>query len=108
MPSHPFDFEIQADVFSTPELTAIFAEQRRFERWLVFEAALAETQAQLGIIPAEAATEICAKAKVECLDLDAMREAYKKSRNSLVPLVRALKNACSGGHGEFAAESGAW
>jgi len=101
MPSHPFDFEIQADIFSTPEMTAIFAEQRRFERWLEFEAALAATQAGLGIIPTEAAAEINAKANTACLDLEAMREDYKKSRNSLMPLVKALRNACTGSHGEF-------
>ena len=101
MPSHPFDFEIQANIFSTPEMTAIFAEQRRFERWLEFEAALATTQAGLGIIPTEAAAEISCKAKISCLDLEAMREGYKKSRNSLMPLVKALRNACTGEHGEF-------
>jgi adenylosuccinate lyase len=101
MPSHPFDFEIQANVFSTPEMTAIFAEQRRFERWLEFEAALATSQAGLGIIPTEAAAEISSKANISALDLEAMREGYKKSRNSLMPLVTALRNACTGEHGEF-------
>jgi adenylosuccinate lyase len=101
MPSHPFDFEIQSNIFSTPELTAIFSEQRRFERWLAFEAALADSQAELGIIPREAAGEIRAKAGMDCLDLEGMREAYKKSRNSLMPLVQALRDACDDQHGEF-------
>jgi adenylosuccinate lyase len=101
MPSHPFDFEIQADIFSTPEMTGIFAEQQRFSRWLEFEAALAATQAELGIIPHEAAAEIVAKARLSCLDLDAMREGYQKSRNSLIPLINALRAACRNGHGDF-------
>ncbi len=101
MPSHPFDFEIQANIFSTPEMTGIFDEQQRFSRWLEFEAALAATQAGLGIIPPEAATEIVAKAKLSCLDPVAMREGYQKSRNSLVPVLKALREACRNGHGEF-------
>jgi adenylosuccinate lyase len=101
MPSHPFDFEIQAHVFSTPEMTAIFAEQQRLSRWLEFEAALAATQADLGIIPAAAAAEIVARATISCLDQVAMRAGYQKSRNSLVPLLNALRGACRHGHGEF-------
>lgn len=101
MPSHPFDFEIQADIFSTPEMTAIFAERQRFGRWLEFEAALAATQAEMGIIPAKAAAEIVAKASLQHLDLGAMKAGYQKSRNSLIPLINALRGACDNGHGEF-------
>lgn len=101
MPCHPFDFEIQTNIFSTPEMTGIFAEEQRFNRWLEFEAALATTQAELGIIPPEAAREIVARARLSCLDLDALREGYTKSRNSLLPLIKALRDACQKGHGEF-------
>lgn len=101
MPSHPFDFEIQANIFSTPEMTAIFDEQHRFGRWLEFEANLAATQAELGIIPSAAANEIVAKAKISCLNPTTIREGYKKSRNSLIPVINALRAACSNNHGEF-------
>lgn len=101
MPTHPFDFEIQADVFSTPEIKAVFTEQRRFRRWLEFEAALARTQAELGIIPTAAAQEIAARADLNQLDLDAVRESYTKSRNSLIPIIKALRGACNKNHGEF-------
>jgi 3-carboxy-cis,cis-muconate cycloisomerase len=101
MPSHPFDFEIQADIFSTPEMTAIFDEQRRFNRWLEFEAALAASQAELGIIPVEAASEITARASLASLDLAVVRSGYQKSRNSLIPIIRGLRDACRNGHGEF-------
>ena len=101
MPSHPFDFEIQSDLFSTPEMTAIFSERQRFTRWLGFEAALAEAQAELGIIPREAAQEIATKANLDCLDLEAVRKAYRQSRNSLMPLINGLRRACVAPHGEY-------
>jgi 3-carboxy-cis,cis-muconate cycloisomerase len=101
MPSHPFDFEIQSDLFSTPELTAIFAERQRFNRWLRFEAALAKTQGEMGIIPLAAAEEIVAKASLESLDLDIIRQGYQQSRNSLIPLIKGLRLACTSNHGEF-------
>ena len=101
MPSHPIDFQIQAGVFSTPELQALFDEQRRFERWLEFEAALAGAQGELGVIPEAAAREIQDKARLACLDLGAVAAGYKTSRNSLVPVARALRLACAEGYGEY-------
>ncbi len=100
MSSHPFDYNFQANVFSTPECTAIFSEKAKFQSWLDFEAALAESQAELGIIPKSAAQEIRAKAKVEFLDLNEIKEEYTKNRNSLVPVLKSLRKAC-GQAGEF-------
>lgn len=101
MPAHPIDFQIQADTYSTPELAAIFDEQARFGRWLAFEAALALVQGELGIIPMAAAEEISDKATIGQLDLDYLAAEYKKSRNSLVPLLKGLRRACGNGWGEF-------
>lgn len=101
MPSHPFDFEIQSDLFSTPELTAIFAERQRFSRWLHFEAALAKAQGETGVIPMAAAKEIADKANLDGLDLGIIRQGYQQSRNSLMPLIKGLRLACTSNHGEF-------
>ncbi len=101
MVSHPFDFEIQTDLYSTSELTDIFSEQRRFNRWLEIEAALAQTQARLGIIPADAAHEISSRAHLDEIDHDLLREEYTRSRNSLIPLIKTLRRACGSVHGEF-------
>ena len=101
MAIHPLDFEIQASVYSTPELSAIFSEEARFQRWLRIESTLASAQAELGVIPKEAAHEIMDKAHLGLLDLEAIRLGYTKSRNSLIPIINALRNACKNGHGEF-------
>ncbi len=95
MTAHPIDFDIQANIFSTPEGLAIFDEKNRFQRWLHFEAALAAAQGELGVIPPEAATTIQAKASIEHLDLDAVRREYTSNRNSLTPIIRALRQACA-------------
>ncbi|MHC4636584.1 MAG: class-II fumarase/aspartase family protein [Planctomycetota bacterium] len=101
MPSHPIDFEINRNVFGTPELLRIFDEQTRYQRWLDFEAALAKVQSELGVIPQRAAKEIGKKAKLESLDLKAVHEGYRRSRNSLVPLINGLRKACEKGYGEY-------
>jgi len=100
MPAHPIDFDIQSNLFSTPEGRAIFDEKSRFQRWLDFEAALAAAQGELGIIPPQAAAAIQAKASLDHLDLEAIRQEYTTNRNSLVPIVKALRQAC-GPYGDY-------
>ncbi|VAW34094.1 Adenylosuccinate lyase @ SAICAR lyase [hydrothermal vent metagenome] len=100
MAIHPFDFKLQADVFSTPEGRDIFAETSRIQNWLDFEAALALSQAELGIIPAAAAGIIQDNARLSRLDEAAIAEEYTRNRNSLMPVIKALRQAC-GSAGEF-------
>lgn len=101
MPAHPIDYQLQANVYSTPELTALFDETSRIARWLRFEAALAQSQAELGIIPQAAATEITCNATLDALDRELIREGYTSSRNSLIPVLKALRRACDDRHGDF-------
>jgi adenylosuccinate lyase len=101
MPSHPIDFQLQAHFYATSELLAVFDEQRRMNRWLQVEAALARAQGELGVIPAEAAREIAARAALEHLDLERIRQEYQRSRNSLMPVIKALRQACAGNCGQY-------
>ena len=98
---HPFDFQFNQDQFSTPELRAIFDEEAVIQRWLDFEAALATAQGELGVIPKEAAKEIASKARLDALDPSLIKDGYRKSRNSLIPVIKALKSACKGDAGQF-------
>ncbi len=101
MPIHPFDYQINPHVLSTPELEDLFDEQATLQRWLDFEAALAAAQAKHGVIPAEAAAEIQRRAKIEEIDLAGVRKRYGTSRNSVVPLLGELRRACTGSHGDY-------
>jgi len=101
MVSHPLDFQLQAGFYATPELLAVFDEKRKMNRWLQVEAALARAQAELGVIPAEAAREIGVRADLDHLDLELIKEGYRQSRNSLMPVIKALRAACRDGHGQY-------
>ena len=101
MPAHPIDFLVQSGMYSTAELLDVFDEKKRFARWLQFEAALALSQAELGIIPAEAGKEISRKARIELLDLGGVAEMYARNRNSLVPVLDGLRKICADGSGEY-------
>ena len=48
--------------YRSPEMDRIWSDRRRLEIWREVEVAACEAQAQLGVIPAEAAEEIAAKA----------------------------------------------
>src|SRR5499426_4262709 len=84
-----------------PGVRALFTEPARFQSWLDVEAALALAQAELDIIPAEAAREIAAKAQLDCLDLGAVREGLARTGHPLVPLVWELDRACAGDAGGY-------
>src|SRR5215470_17015060 len=84
-----------------PGVRALFSETARFQSWLDVEAALAEAQAELGIIPAAAAREIVGKCQLKYLDMAAVRAGLAKTGHPLVPLIWALDRACDGDAGGY-------
>ena len=101
MPTGVFDSILLRHVWATDELRAIFSDESRVQKWFDYEAALALSQAELGIVPHAAAAEIAAKAKVANIDLDAVAAEIRRIKHPLVPALRALQAACAGDHGEF-------
>src|SRR5687768_4462597 len=84
-----------------PGVRALFTEAARFQSWLDVEAALAQAQAELGIIPEHAAQEITRKAKLSFLDLTAIRDGLARTGHPLVPVVWALDKVCEGDAGGY-------
>ena len=84
-----------------PGVRALFAEESRFQYWLDVEAALAEAQAELGVIPEQAAVEIKRKAKLSYLDLDAVHAGLARTGHPLVPLIWELDRVCDGDAGGY-------
>lgn len=72
-----------------------------FSRWLAVEKALANAQAELGIIPKETAQGIAAKAQVEYLDMDRYDEIYQKTNHPMVSMLRSLEDAVGGDAGQY-------
>src|SRR5262250_1001547 len=84
-----------------PGIRALFTEAARFQSWLDVEAALAQAQAELGIVPESAAREISRKAHLKYLDLAVVRAGLAKTDHPLVPLVWELDRACEGDAGGY-------
>lgn len=82
-------------------LEAIFSEEGRLGRFLQFEAALAAAEAELGIIPRDAAEDIVRIATVDTVDLAILKSETERTGYPIAPLVRQLAAACDGDHGQY-------
>jgi len=98
--SHIIDSEFYGNSWCTPEMRAVFDDRKRYQRWLDIEVILADVQAELGVIPAEAAREIRKNAVVDELDIGFIKEELAKTGHSLVPLLKAVQKRCDGSLGE--------
>ena len=84
-----------------PGVRALFTEASRYQAWLDVEAALAQAQAELAIIPGSAADEITRKAHLPLLDMSAIRAGLARTGHSLVPLIWELDRVCDGDAGGY-------
>lgn len=82
-------------------MRAVFDDMHLLQLWLDVEVALAQVQAELGIIPRDAAEEIARSARAEGLDSDRLKLLIDQTVHPIVPLIRVLKDACQGEAGEY-------
>src|SRR5271156_2497898 len=73
-----------------PGIRALYRQENRWQAWLDVEAALAKAQAELGIIPPEAADAIARAARLELLDRARIDEGFARTGHTIVPLVWEL------------------
>jgi len=101
MSAHAIDSVFFQHLFATDEMRRIFADESLLQKWLDVEAALARSEAKLGIIPSQAAREISRKAVVHELDGEELQRQIRVTGQIIVPLVSALATACEGDAGEY-------
>ena len=73
--------------YTHPEMGAIWSEQRRYETWLEVELAAADAMAEAGIIPADAAGELRAKA---AFDIDRIEEIEQTTQHDVIAFTTAV------------------
>ena len=96
------DSAIFRDIFSTPAMRRVFADENRIQHYLNIEAALARVQARLGIIPREAAEEIGKHCRVEQFDLAKLKTRTETIGYPVLPVVEQLVALCANQLGEWA------
>jgi len=92
MPVSPIDF----GRYGHQEMISIFEEENRHSLWLKVEAAVANAQAEIGLIPKDAAKDIHDTTKPDIVTLDRTMEIEKKTRHDVVALVEAIAEQCKG------------
>lgn len=85
-----FDNDLICDVFGTDEVRCQFEASQLVQDWLDVERALAQAEANLGVIPTHAATTIARVADASLYDIPQLRREMAESQHPLVPLIRAM------------------
>ncbi|HEY6736716.1 MAG TPA: adenylosuccinate lyase family protein [Candidatus Saccharimonadia bacterium] len=82
-------------------IRALYRDEHRWQRWLEVEAALAQAEAELDIIPAAAAQAITRSANLENLNIVRIHKGIRKTSHPLMALVSELTDAVGQPHGEW-------
>ena len=82
-------------------IKALLSNEAKYSTWLMFEAMLAQAQAEHGFIPQSAADEIKEKAIIENIDFEEMNRIYQKIGHGFVPFLKVLVKACSQESGKY-------
>ena len=82
-----------------PGIRALYKQENRWQAWLDVEVALARAQAELGIIPKEAAEAIARSAQFDRLDRKRIDEGFARTGHTIVPLVWELARVVGEPHG---------
>src|SRR4029079_16855876 len=72
---------------TTPEMGAIWSDQRRYETWLEVELAAADAMAEAGIIPREAAADLRARASFDVARLEEIEQTKQTELIAFTPAV---------------------
>src|SRR3954454_20844216 len=76
--------------YTRPEMASIWEAQTRFKIWFVIEAHAADAQAELGVIPKEAAKTIWAKAKNATFDVARIDEIERETKHDVIAFLTNL------------------
>ena len=101
MPSTIIDSTIFQGIFTTDEMRRVWSDENRTEKYLDIEAALAKVQAELGLIPAEAAQEIIGHCRLDQIDLPRLREQTERIGYPILGVVTQINQLCRDGLGEY-------
>ncbi|GAB1715726.1 MAG: Adenylosuccinate lyase [Nitrobacter sp.] len=76
--------------YTRPEMASIWEPQTRFKIWFEIEAHAADAQAELGVIPKQAAETIWAKAKNATFDVERIDEIERETRHDVIAFLTHL------------------
>jgi adenylosuccinate lyase len=96
MAIHPIEFR-----YGTPEMKNVWESENKLQKMLDIESALAQAEAELGMIPVEDAAEIKKKANTQIVTLERVNEIERATNHDIASIVKALAEQCEGDAGEY-------
>lgn len=87
--------------YGSEELRGVWEKESELEKMLEVEAALAMSEAEVGLIPMDAAEEIYEKASLDYVDLDRVKEIEAEIHHDIMAVVKGLSEQCEDGAGEY-------
>ncbi|GAA5819832.1 MAG: adenylosuccinate lyase [Methanobrevibacter sp. CfCl-M3] len=96
MAIHPIEFR-----YGTAEMKNIWEVENKLQKMLDIESALAQAEAELGIISKDVAMEIKSKANTKYVKLERVNEIEKEKNHDIAALIEGLKEQCDGDAGEY-------
>ncbi|MBI5680948.1 MAG: adenylosuccinate lyase [Methanobacterium sp.] len=96
MAIHPIEFR-----YGTEEMRNVWESENKLQKMLEVEAALAQAEANLNLIPKEAADEISSKASTEYVTVERVAEIERQTNHDIASIVKALAEVCKGDAGEY-------
>src|SRR5436853_7867710 len=76
--------------YTRPEMASIWEARTRFKIWFEIEAHAADAQAELGVIPKEAAKTIWAKAKNATFNVERIEEIERETKHDVIAFTTHL------------------
>ncbi|KZD01408.1 MULTISPECIES: 3-carboxy-cis,cis-muconate cycloisomerase [unclassified Thalassospira] len=92
----PFDSALLGNLFSDPEIAALFDDRAQIASMLLFESALAAAEARAGVIPEKSATRIAEVCRDFTPDPASLATATASAGVPVPALVKALKAEIGG------------
>lgn len=95
MASNVIDSNLFKDQYGTTEMREVFSDEAQIQKWLDAWSALAQAEAAEGVIPKGAADEIKDKAVYQNINMDEVREGFKKTSHPLMPQIKSFAKSLS-------------
>lgn len=101
MASGVVDSELYRGLYVSEEMRDIFSDESLLQKWLDAWVALAQAEAEIGVIPEEAALKIKEHAKLENFDMQVIREGIMDTTHPLIVQIREFTKVVGGKAGGY-------
>lgn len=101
MISSVIDSDIYRGIFVSEEMRSVFSDESLMQKWLDSWSALAQAEAEAGLIPKDAAEKITEKADYELFDKTLIREGIVDTTHPLIVQIRQFTEAVGGRAGGY-------